>query len=81
MSDSLQPHGIVHGILPAIILEWVAVPFSRGLPNPGIEPRSPAWKVDSLPAELPVKPETYGFLQILYPGVGRVRTERTHLPP
>ena len=23
-------------------LEWVAFPFSRGLPNPGIEPRSPA---------------------------------------
>ena len=32
--------------------EWVAFPFSRGnLPNPGIEPRSPALQVDSLPAE------------------------------
>ena len=31
MSDSLQPHGLsVHGILQARILEWVAVPFSRG---------------------------------------------------
>ena len=37
MSDSLQPHGLyilpgssVHGILQARILEWVAVPSSRG---------------------------------------------------
>ena len=30
VSDSLWPHGIVHGILQARILEWVAVPFSRG---------------------------------------------------
>ena len=30
----------VHGILQARILEWVAIPFSRDLPNPGIELRS-----------------------------------------
>ena len=36
MSDSLQPHGIAHqaplpmGILQARILEWVAMPSSRG---------------------------------------------------
>ena len=96
---SLQPH--VHGILQARILEWVAVPFSRGssqfkdqaqvshiagrlftwgvtrevqeywatrevqeycsvrsiyspgdLPDPGIEPGSPALQADSLSAEL-----------------------------
>ena len=29
---------------------------SRDLPNPGIEPRSPALQVDSLPAEPPGKP-------------------------
>ena len=40
----------VHGILQVRILEWVAFPFSRGLPNPGIEPRSPALQADSLPA-------------------------------
>ena len=28
----------VHGILPARILEWVAMPSSRGFPDPGIEP-------------------------------------------
>ena len=51
MSDSLQSHGIVHGTLQARILEWVAFPFSRDLPKPGIEPRSPALQADSLPAE------------------------------
>ena len=45
----------VHGILQARILEWVAFPFSKDLPNPGIEPRSPALQVDSLPAEPPGK--------------------------
>ena len=47
MSDSLQPHGLslpdssVHGIFQAIVLEWIAISFSRELPNPGIEPGSP----------------------------------------
>ena len=44
------------GILQARILEWVAFPFSRDLPNPGVEPRSPALQADSLPCELPGKP-------------------------
>ena len=34
------PGSSVHGILQARLLEWVAVPFSRGLPDPGIKPRS-----------------------------------------
>ena len=35
MADSLHPVGYtVHGILQARILEWIAVPFSRDLPNP-----------------------------------------------
>ena len=41
----------VQGILQAIILEWVAFPVSKDLPNPGIEPRSPTSQVDSLAAE------------------------------
>ena len=40
-----------HEILQARILEWVAFPFSRVLPNPEIESRSPAFRADSLPAE------------------------------
>ena len=43
----------VHGILQVKILEWVAFPFSRGSSQPGIEPRSPALQVDSLPSEPP----------------------------
>ena len=31
----------VNGILQARTLEWVAIPSSRGFPNPRIEPRSP----------------------------------------
>ena len=34
VSDSLQPHGLIHGILQARILEWVAFPFSRGSSQP-----------------------------------------------
>ena len=46
VSDSSPPSGlIVHRILQARILEWVAFPFSRErgkvLPNPRVEPRSP----------------------------------------
>ena len=47
----------IHGIFQARILEWVAISFSRDLPNPGIEPRSPALQADSLPAEPQEKPE------------------------
>ena len=38
------PGSSVHGILQARILEWVRLPFpSPGdIPNPGIEPKSPA---------------------------------------
>ena len=39
------------GILQARTVEWVAIPAPADLPNPGIEPRSPALQVDSLPAE------------------------------
>ena len=34
-----------HGILQARILVGVAFPFSRDLPNPGTEPRSPALQI------------------------------------
>ena len=46
----------VHGILQARILEQVAFPFSRDLPDPGIEPGSPALQVDSLATEPSGKP-------------------------
>ena len=49
--DCSPPSSSVHGVLQARILEWIAFPFSRDLPNPEIDPRSPALRVDSLPAE------------------------------
>ena len=39
------------------ILEWVAYPFSSGSSRPNIETGSPALPVDSLPTELPGKPD------------------------
>ena len=39
MDDSV-PGSSVHGIPQARILEWVAMPSSRDLPNLGIEPAS-----------------------------------------
>ena len=30
----------VHGIFQATKLEWVAISFSKGIPDPGIEPKS-----------------------------------------
>jgi len=40
--DCSPPGSSVHGILLARILEWVAMPSSGDLPNPGVEPRFPA---------------------------------------
>ena len=49
--DYSLPGSSVHGILQTRILEWVAMPSSRDLPDPGIEPMSPvapALQTDSL---------------------------------
>jgi len=40
--DCSPPGFSVPGIFQARILEWVAIPFSRDLPDPGIEHTSPA---------------------------------------
>ena len=50
---------IVHGILQARILEWVALPFFRGSSKPRdwtTAGRSPTLQADSLPADPPGKP-------------------------
>ena len=49
--DCSPPGSSVHGILQAKILEWVAIPSPGELPNPGIDPRSPALQADTLQAE------------------------------
>ena len=38
--DCSPPGSSVHGISQAGILRWVAISYSRDLPNPGIEPVS-----------------------------------------
>ena len=53
--DCRPPGSSVHGISQARILEWVAISISRDLPNPGIEPGSPALQADTLTSEPPGK--------------------------
>ena len=45
---------------------WIGLPFSSpgDLPNPGIEPRSPALQGDSLPAEPPGKPRGFDLCSV-----------------
>ena len=54
---------IVHGILQARILKWVAFPFSSRFS----QPRSPALQVDSLPAEPQEKPRNTGVSSLSLP--------------
>ena len=54
--DCSLPGSSIHGIFQARGLGWVAIPFSRDLLNPGIEPGSPALQADALPSEPPGKP-------------------------
>ena len=58
VSDSLQPHSMEFS-RPEY---WNGQPFLSpwDLPNPGMEPRSPAQKADSLPAEPQGKPKNAG---------------------
>ena len=57
VSDSLQPINCslpgssVHGILPARILEWVAIPFSRGSSWPRNETQISGIAANSLLSE------------------------------
>ena len=56
------PGSSVHGILQARILEWVAMPFSRGSSCPRIEPRLLHllhWQAGSLPLAPPGKPSIH----------------------
>ena len=60
------------GILQARVLEWVAICSFRGPCIPGIEQRSPALQVDSLPSKPPWKPMNTGvgshsLLQGIFP--------------
>ena len=51
-------------ILQARIIQWVAMPSSRDLPNSGMEPRSPALQVDILLSEPLGKTENTGMVNL-----------------
>ena len=46
----------IHGIFQERVLEWLPFPSPGNLPNPSIEPWSPALQADALLSELPRKP-------------------------
>ena len=54
--DCSLPSSSVHGISQARVLKWVAISFSRDLPNPGIKPVSPALAGRFFTTEPPGKP-------------------------
>ena len=54
--DCSPPGSSVHRILQARVLEWVAFLPPGDIPDPGIEPRSPALQSETLPSEPPGKP-------------------------
>ena len=59
--DCSPPGSSVHGNFQARILEWVAISYSRDLPDPGIEAMSPPLAGRFFTTELPGKPpETFG---------------------
>ena len=53
--DCSSPVSSVHGILQQEYWSGLPFPSPGGLPDPGIEPRSPALQADSLPSEPPGK--------------------------
>ena len=54
LMDCSPPVSSVHGILQVGILEWVAIPLSRDLPDPGIEPGSLVLQAGCLLSEPPL---------------------------
>ena len=62
--DCSPPGSSVHGISQENILEWVVKSFTRGFPDPGIEPVSPALADGSFTAETPRKPQNLLVLAV-----------------
>ena len=66
--DYSPPGSSVHGTSQARILEWVAMPSSGDLPDPGIKPTSLyvylQWQADSLPLASPAKPIIFILMPI-----------------
>ena len=58
--DCNPPGSSIYGILKEKDQSGLPFPSPRDLPNPGIEPRSPAFWADSLPSEPRGKPRSRG---------------------
>ena len=61
--DYSLPGSSIHGTFQARTPGWVAFPSPRDLPNPGIEPRSPALQADSLREALVKMRHVYVYRQ------------------
>ena len=64
--DCNQPGVSLHGILQARILGRVAIPFSRHLPDPRMELKSPILQASFLASELPGKILFFNYIYITY---------------
>ena len=66
------PWTVVHQVPPSMGFSsqeyWSRLPFPspRDLPDPGIEPRSPALRVDTSPSEPPGKFPPFKYLLLIY---------------
>ena len=67
VSNPLRPHGLqparllcLRGFSRQEYWSGLPCPSPRDLPDPGIKPRSPALRADSLPSEPPEKPKSTG---------------------
>ena len=60
---------------------WSGLPFpSPGdLPNPGIEPRSPALQADALTSELPGNHGKCNWMLIVWVGLKRIKSEKQNV--
>ena len=56
--------------LPSSSVQWVAISFSRDLPDPGMTPGSPALQADSLPIEPLGKPVSCLVCKYFLPFLG-----------
>ena len=67
MPNSLRPHGLqpIRLLCPGDFWSGLPFPSPGDLPNPGIEPWSPALQADSLPTELQGKPHIILFAKTL----------------
>jgi len=62
--DYSLPGSFIHGIFQARVLEWGAIAYPGDLPNPGIEPGSPALEAYALPSKRVVNSKREAGLNI-----------------